>query len=500
MGFFQQWRSGVPPPRCGVSASARPRSRRRIVSVVATLALLLATVRGATVFPQATPDPLIPGFTFPESESTLTRWITQLNRGDVPTAAADAFEKLHRHGWGLWTALTLDSGQTHDGHRLRIFETWLTTDDLAAIPTSSISSISAREWRRAPPRQLTAFETRVADPDPADLQRASTSSIIDRVMGFVKYDPTAADHIVRQQLLRLDALDALLEGGASQIPPFPASALVIKPLFQIVRTKDLVQGRYHPLKAWPGPPPAARPWAPAHWPGSVWLDVLGGGNGRGKVDGLGLFDGSSRTDETTYPLSSLIHHRLSASDAAALNDGEPATNASEGDIAILVAMHVAGREIARWTWQTFWWSPSPDDPLAPSSTTIAGLRPEQLRGAARNYAMALAYTMLSPDQPYVGGQNNAPAVYAYNPWLEAKLGPTDLPDSIPGFAPDGKPAANNHGVQTNCMSCHVQANYNPHRRATAPRFTGARYVDLGAAEFVGTLQVDFLWSIARHAR
>jgi hypothetical protein len=114
--------------------------------------------------------------------------------------------------------------------------------------------------------------------------------------------------------------------------------------------------------------------------------------------------------------------------------------------------------------------------------------------------MALAYTMLSPDQPYVGGQNTAAAVYAYNPWLEARLGPGDLPDSVSGFGPDGLPASNNHGIQTNCMSCHVQANYNPHQRATAPRFTGARYVDLGAAEFVGTLQVDFLWSIARHAR
>ncbi|MGH7959379.1 MAG: hypothetical protein ACREH8_20545 [Opitutaceae bacterium] len=45
-----------------------------------------------------------------------------------------------------------------------------------------------------------------------------------------------------------------------------------------------------------------------------------------------------------------------------------------------------------------------------------------------------------------------------------------------------------------------QATCNPHQRTTAPRFTGARYVDLGAVEFVGTLQVGFLWSIARHAR
>jgi hypothetical protein len=114
--------------------------------------------------------------------------------------------------------------------------------------------------------------------------------------------------------------------------------------------------------------------------------------------------------------------------------------------------------------------------------------------------MAIAYSMLSPDQPYIGGENKAPAVYAYNPWLEARLAPADLPGSIAGLAPNGDPAANNHGIQSNCMSCHAQANYNPRQLATAPQPTGARYVDLGAAEFVGTLQVDFLWSLARHAR
>ncbi|MSU71893.1 MAG: hypothetical protein EXS43_06070 [Opitutus sp.] len=108
--------------------------------------------------------------------------------------------------------------------------------------------------------------------------------------------------------------------------------------------------------------------------------------------------------------------------------------------------------------------------------------------------------MLTPDQPYVGEENVGAAVNAYNPWIEARFAPADLPDSLPGLDPKGRPASNNHGIQTNCMSCHAQANYNPNRRPTAPRFTEARYVDLGDAHFVGTLQVDFLWSIGRHAR
>src|SRR5204863_3687850 len=140
----------------------------------------------------------------------------------------------------------------------------------------------------------------------------------------------------------------------------------------------------------------------------------GGGSGRGAVDEIPLPDGSTRTHATTYPLASLIHYRLTAADAAALNDESPANRASAGDFALLVAMHVAGRETARWTWQTFWWTPAPDEPPAPSSAAIASSRPASLQGAARNYAMSLAYSMLSPDQPYVGGENRTPAVYAYN--------------------------------------------------------------------------------------
>jgi hypothetical protein len=478
----------VPIHRGVTTPAVAVRSLRAAVIV----AFGIAGLHASEIVPEFLPDPRIPGFGFPESEATLTRWITELTRGDTATIAPAAFEKIHGHGWGLWTALTMETAQRQEGQRLRVFETWLTTDEVA----ESSGDVGRQAFaRRAPLRRLAPLKIREVE-----REQGESPTPIERVMGFVKFDPTAVDHIVRQSLLHTTALNALLEGGAQQIPPFPSTALAVKPVFQTIRQNELVEGRYYALKTWRGPPDTPRPWGPTHWMSSVWIDILDGGNGRGAVDEFGLSDGSTRTAETTYPLSSLIHYRLSAADATALNAERAVPPASAGDIIILIAMHVSGREIARWTWQTFWWTPAPDTPPAPSSSAIAGLRPTQLRGAPRNYAMALGYTMLSPDQPYVGGSNSTPAVYVYNPWLEARLGPGDLPDSIPGFAPNGQSAANNHGVQTNCMSCHAHATYNPNQRPTAPRLTGARYVDLGAAEFVGTLQVDFLWSIARHAR
>jgi hypothetical protein len=227
----------------------------------------------------------------------------------------------------------------------------------------------------------------------------------------------------------------------------------------------------------------------------VWIDIQGGGSGSGLVDMEASMDGSSRTAATTYPVSSMINHRLSALEAQQFNKGQPGSNVTTGDYAVLVAMHVAGREIARWTWQTFWWTPTPSNPQLPSSKAIAALRPSALTGPARNYAMSLGYGIETPSQPNVGGQNSGAEMYVYNPYLEARFIPINLPDSIPGNNPDGFPAQNNYGTQCNCMSCHMRANFNPNALATAPRYSGARYTDMNDPQFEGTLQVDLLWSL-----
>ena len=484
----------------GTTGIFRPSTRPGLggLRVAAALALAAPMLRAQRIVPEVTPDPGIGEFHFPESEATLTGWITDLSRGRTTAAASAAFEKIHLHGWGLWTALTAEAAQVYGGQRLRVFETWPTPEDLASRPDlRSIAPLGQQSRRRAPLRALSQLQGRVrAAATPATL---GANDAVGQVVGYVKLDPTAANHILKQGLLKRSALDALLQGGAQQIPVFPATAIAAKSVFQIIRAGDLVDGRYYCLKAWSGPPDTVQEWGPVQWPGAVWIDVLGSGSGRGAVDQSPSADGSTRTEETTYPLSNLISYRLSADDATALNQDKPGTGAAAGDYAILVAMHIAGREIVRWTWQTYWWTPAPDDPPAPSSAAIANLRPPQLRGAPRHYAMALGYTMLTPDQPYVGGENSGAAVYTYNPWIEARFGPADLPDSRAGFDPAGRPAANNYGVQTNCMSCHAQATYNPNKLATAPRLTGARYVDLIDPQFVGTLQVDFLWSISRHA-
>ena len=459
-------------------------------------AMSLRVHGAAFIAAQPVPDPGTPGFRFPEGEANITGWISAMSRGGAADASQAGFERVHAHAWGLWAALTTRSNQTYEGERLRVFETWTTPEELSEQPPGQMA-LAPLPRRRASLRRFKRFTSAEAGFVPLAPANAGAAG---RVVGFIKFDPTAAGHILKQRLLSAAALNSLLSGGAQQVPPFPSTALAVKAVYQVVRTSDLVDGRYYRLPTWQGPPDVAQAWGPDKWSGCVWIDTMGGGAGRGQIDPVAAEDGSSRTDGTTYPLSTLIAITLSADEASALDTAEPSAGAAAGDRAILIAMHVAGRETARWTWQTFWWTPDPDTPPAPSSAAIAAVRPAQLGGAPRHYAMALAYTLLTPDQPYVAGDNSAPAVYAYNPWLEAQFGPDDLPDSMPGLDPAGQPAANNCGVQSNCMSCHLRANYHPKGLATAPGYAGAGYVDLTDPRFVGTLQTDLLWSVAAQAK
>jgi hypothetical protein len=445
-----------------------------------------AFVPGNMAFPL--PDPAISGYSFPEPEATLTAQIDAM-AGDPNSAETQAASaQVYLHAWGIWTALTAETSQSYEAQRLRVFETWSTPQDLLADRRSI-------RWRRGL-TELQQLRVRRVDLSRTILLSRPDDSLV----GFIKFDPVAAAHVLNQNLLRTDALQSLLSGGAQQIPPFPSASIVVKSIYKILDPASAVGGRYYRLPAWSGPPAQPQAWGPERWPGCVWVDVFNGGTGSGAVDTVAAPDGSSRTWDATYPLSSFMHVFLSADDASALNDERPGTGAKAGDIALLVGMHVAGRETVRWTWQTFWWAPSPDSPPAPSSAAIAALRPPQLLGAPRHYAMALAYAMLSPDQPVIGGENAGRAIYAYNPWIEAAFSPADLPDSIPGPDPDGQPAANNTGVQTNCMSCHARASFHPANLASAPLFTADRYVDLIDPRFVGTLQTDFLWSVSRLAQ
>jgi hypothetical protein len=162
--------------------------------------------------------------------------------------------------------------------------------------------------------------------------------------------------------------------------------------------------------------------------------------------------------------------------------------ARPANIALLVAMHVTGKEIANWTWQSFWWSPNQNDSHGTD-------RPASIPAPWNNYVMTTAYSMLTAaSQPNI----------AFNPYLETSL--SGVTETKIAWS----------GVTTNCMSCHRRAAVGwsvvPNRdtlSVVAPAYGPAAQVDPGDSLIyilpdplgrpTATMKTDFLWSVALRA-
>jgi hypothetical protein len=438
----------------------------------------------AAIQPVPLPDPKIQGFKFPEDEQTVLGW-TKANKQ----------KEINLHGWGIWAALT----SPVQGRDQRVFETWLTPDNIISARFMGVADVTKLE-RALPtptvPRQFHHGKLRAALPSVPDVS-------VNQPLDIVQYDPIAAGHIKDKKLLQKATLKTLLEANQTDVPAFPAASISVKPTYVTAARSALIEDRYFRLEAWPGPPETPGPFGPEKWKQWVWIDTKerGVGTGTGAVDKIGTQQ--SRKPEATYGLARFIYHKLSATEAQADNAvrtaafGEHTGVAVAGDFRLLVGMHVTSREITRWTWQTFWWTPAPDSPPAPSSQAIAGDRPTELKDAPRNYAMSIGYDMLTAATPNTGGDSKGEPLFVYNPWLEAGFGSNVLSDSKP-WTFNGKTYDNKFGIQTNCMSCHAQAHFGT--SAQEPEYTADRYIDLNGPAFNKLLKVDFLWSLPDKAK
>ena len=124
---------------------------RKVLFFSASVFLPLLQAGAGIVRAVPLPNPQVAGFNFPESEATVLGWVYQMGN-DAPADAATAFENLHLHAWGLWTAVTLPTSQVDNGQPLRVFETWFTPQELengpnlasAAQPASALPCGAAR--------------------------------------------------------------------------------------------------------------------------------------------------------------------------------------------------------------------------------------------------------------------------------------------------------------------------------------------------------------------
>ncbi len=423
---------------------------------------------------------IVPGFKFPEDSATILSW---LNRGDKPFD----MESIYKHAWGIWVGLTAPSGEHYKDQKLLVFETWPGITD--------IQTLIAEGKTTDCPQRHGAVELAV----PHQLSHGGPilkeTNAVDKTKDLwvtVSYDPTAACFTTKNQLLDSAVLAAKLKGGVGSIPAFPKTAITIKPTFLVGKqTDELIE-----IPAWPGPPNPAKDFPSSAWNSYVYIDVKNGQPaGKTIVPTMGNNPTPEQKKAATCNLSDFIYFKVDSAAAAYIRQQEHSelAPAKAGDLAILVCMHVATKEISNWTWQTFFWTADPANPYFPSDKLAASLRPKELVGAASHYAVSTAYAMVYPNQPIYNGTNTGvSAVIGYNPYLEPGLGKID-------FVPPNKLDPNfMYGVQSNCMSCHALAVYGKdttNAENGGQPYMADQYMSLNDPYFKNTVQLDFAWSI-----
>lgn len=400
------------------------------------------------------PSTLASGNPFPTPESMIQEWISESR---VDNDNLETNPDIIKHGWDIWAALVELTDQSYDGNnRLRRFETWYDDTELKNATTSgtSLSKIKRTPSTPAMPRQISIHAPEIA--------RDGFSAT-----SFNKFDPSMAEYIVGNNLLKSSVLNDSLQVQSSKPEPgvvtlhLPTSSVSLKPVFSGNTIPTGATSTRIPY--WTGPSPVGPKG------GVKMTDTLTVTTQQADVN----------HDNKVYYIDDFVH----------ILD-------SNGNISILTAMHVTTRETFRWTWQTFWWSISPTSPQVPSSEGIASLRPDVVLNdvAAGHYAMAVAYNMVVPAQPIVGGTGQRKtSIYAYNPYLEAPFTHSVFSYQTTLARYSYVNPNNDSGIHTNCMSCHGQAAV-----PNGPGYIADQYVSRDYdGPFNGNLLTDFSWAIVQ---
>jgi hypothetical protein len=102
------------------------------------------------------------------------------------------------------------------------------------------------------------------------LSRESIPS--DAPLGFVKYDPSAADFILKHEINSTTLNELIVSGQIDNVPDLPNTSIAIKVQTDSTAADPMNPG-YHKLNVWPGPPNPAAASGEGSWPNYVWIDL-----------------------------------------------------------------------------------------------------------------------------------------------------------------------------------------------------------------------------------
>lgn len=419
------------------------------------------------------------GINFPVSQDTIYQWLSNTDTVSITN-----------HAWDIWAGLTANSNQVLEGDTLMVFETWLGVKELADFCRLQKEFGATLKEKKA--------RTTLNVPRQFSHALLLLGNAVDTSKGFniyetVSYNNAAAAFATTKLIFRESVIKQYWkDGNIGAIPVFPNDAITTKPTYYAGKA-DSITGMIR-VPTWPGVPQPLKVYPPSKWGTYVLVDT-NNQQPAGKVAVPINVDAPTQAQiaAATVNLNDFINFRIDADMAKYLNKHQDVGNAQfvAGDFVMLVGMHVGTKEISNWTWQTFFWSPDPKNPIFPSSSFAANLMPSNLNGAASHYAVATAYAMVWPNQPVNGGSNatsNTPII-AFNPYLEAALTGLNQGQSN-SFRPNFQ-----YGVQTNCMTCHALA-AQQFGNGKAANYSTDQYISMNDTNiFKSQVQLDFAWSV-----
>ena len=472
------------------------------INTLPMLTVMPADCNDGTFVPVGMPDRLANNDPYPTDSTTIVGWTNRsATEGDQ---GLETNTDIIDHAWALWQSLTEVTDQSLCDRPLRRFETWYTPQDVM-IATDAGTPL---------PTQLNstgAIHTRVKLESFEEFHGANLRPQVGSVVGKVKYNPVLARAARNNEYFNQNSMKERLRPGEITTLVLPAASVMLKPVYRILSDLLEVQEDVYEIHIWGGKQDGGIP--DSLFSKKIYVDISREQNYQ--LDGVDV-----------YAVRHFIHHTLSAVEAHEYNqnshEGPERTYnpAKAGDVMLLMGMHVATRETPRWTWQSFYWTPTPDAPIFPSSPRMARGRAAmngQLTAPADHYALTVGYSMVAPAGPEkllsdpdftLAGRSS---VYALNPYIEGTFSAEVFPnqqqfyDSTYNYEPyagiDLKTfymPQNINGITSSCIGCHSQATYlgRDKEGVGAANFIADQYVPRDAPWFVGQLQTDFAWSLS----
>lgn len=440
-----------------------------LLSTCASTIAFIAMTSVAAVAQNITPEPIaLPPSEFPVPSSQLDAYI-----------AAGNTVALRQHAWTLWSGLTANSTQSFQGQNLPIWATWLSEDDVFSSPARLLALASKPRplLSLAPPRQFARAVPNMA------LRLGLSAGAPNSILADVKMSPDSANFIAQSHATPANSGQSYSYKSATdltrlntafnqqntpvadrKIIDFPPAATDLKLVFTTVSGTKLT-----PIPVWAGPGGSTTPKQPVS---STWTTCVAVDPTNSITSPATITCNGKQIQAQVVPLNAFFSIRVDATEANAVNQraklaGRAAVAA--GDYHVLLAMHVTTKEIANWTWATFWWQNGQSPPNKFPGSVDDMPDATKVKGAWRNYAMCVGDAMVSP----ANDPHGKPDV-CFNPYLE-----TPLPD----------------GIDSNCMSCHARATVQPSARYPTTYLPNG-WIDLAdPGIFGGKTRTDFVWAI-----